>query len=344
MANAIYSKNTDIDLESMRKFLLSYLKIFPSVSSFYFGYPNGGLVSVGKSTKINSFESLSTYNENKSVLEKFELNREGEKIKKLELSGNNVFDSSKREWFSNAISSEYKEKARWGKPYLLFTGQDYSISVSKALYDKNDSNKPIGIFGADIFLENIERFVKQLEISKGFIVIVDETNNPIVISDKNMKFKNVFGFDSVEKFIVSMKNDNLDSTIYNKWHTAIFSLSDNVFNMELPQWKIIVSSNSESLVPEIKEYRNTAIFLAVFFTLGMVFIGAAFSKKISSPMEKVAESAEKFCLSESEFFIEDTDIEKIYEDNNEEYLFIESSSSLFYEINRLSHTLDRMFL
>ena len=145
------------------------VQIYDSVTSIYFGNPEGGLVSGGQEGADGSLYIITTDNFQKGPLNKYATDASGNLTELLVTVP--AFDSRIRPWYEGAVE---QNGVNWTNPYVLSTGQDLAIASSLPVYDEAD--ELIGVVSVDIFISHINNFLRGLEIGKtGQAYIVDHS-------------------------------------------------------------------------------------------------------------------------------------------------------------------------
>ena len=156
------------DTALLERYFAEQIQVFPSVSSIYLGSPQGGLVgsSGGEAGADVQYIILTDHNR-AGTFRKFSLDSRGARGELLASVEN--FDARTREWYRNALEAD---GAVWNKPYVLFTGQDMAIALSRRVFDEDGVLQ--GVFSVDVFFSHIAAFLQSLSVgSHGRAFLMD---------------------------------------------------------------------------------------------------------------------------------------------------------------------------
>ncbi len=159
---------------------LETVKVFPTISSTYFGNTGGGIVGSGREGSQGLLYVYSTENQNAGVFTKFRIDDEGIYHEKLASVDN--YDARLRPWYKAAVE---KQSATWSDIYILTTGQDMAIAASRPVYDSN--HLLVGVTSVDIFLSQLDSFLKDLYFSEGGESFIIERNGMLVATSTDEK-------------------------------------------------------------------------------------------------------------------------------------------------------------
>jgi len=134
------------------------IQVFSSVSSIYFGNLMGGLVNSGREAESHVLYAIVTEDNRAGTFQKFSLDSRGNRSELLASVEN--FDARTREWYRRALE---EEGTAWNKPYVLFTGQDMAIALSRAAFGEDGSL--VGVLSVDVFFSHIAAFLRTLSIA-----------------------------------------------------------------------------------------------------------------------------------------------------------------------------------
>jgi len=170
------------DQAKMERYFWEQIQIYRSVSSIYFGNSSGGAAISGRDIITGSYNIMGTDGFTKGTLRKFSETNGGSRGKLL-LSVPD-FDSRTRPWFQAALS---KGDSTWSDVYILFTGQDMTISASKPVYGR--SHNLLGVVSVDLFLSHLSSYLAGIDIGKtGLSFIIDRDGLFIATSTGEMIF------------------------------------------------------------------------------------------------------------------------------------------------------------
>ncbi len=165
------------------------VQVFDSVSSIYFGNTSGGMVDAGREGPAGSLYVIVTDGFARGPFRKYATDGRGNRTDLLATVPD--FDARTRPWYTDA---EKNGKATWSEVYILFTGQDMAIAASRPVYD--EQNRLLGVVSVDIFLSQLDNFLKSIEIGKtGQSFIIDRSGLLIASSTDERPFITLPGED-----------------------------------------------------------------------------------------------------------------------------------------------------
>jgi len=155
-----------LGLQGLEALLLSQIRIFETISSIYAGSLEGGLVNAGREGTGDLYYVIDTEGFRSGAFNKYRVDDEGNRGELLlTIPG---FDARTRPWFKAAVE---KQDATWSDIYVLFSGQDMAVAASRPVYD--GQGNLLMVLSSDIFLSQIDDFMRSLEYGKtglGFII------------------------------------------------------------------------------------------------------------------------------------------------------------------------------
>jgi PAS domain S-box-containing protein len=275
--NAEYLEDEIVHLESqddLQLFFLNQVKHEPGINSLYFGNRNGGLADAGQENDRELLYFMSTTGFRAGTLEKVLVDSTGKHLKKLFQIDN--FDARNRPWYSTAASAG---KTVRSEPYILSTGQDMAVSISKPVYNRTGLLK--GVISADVFLSHIGNFLSDLNISptgfsyiideKGYLIASSREDLPPFLRSENGGFKRLSGLDIRENAI------NSGSAI----------LSSEIFYEGNQNWKIITIIPQSDFMGSVHKTLRMSIWI-IILTLACVIGGGIFlTKSLTSSIHRL---------------------------------------------------------
>jgi PAS domain S-box-containing protein len=170
-------------------YLWKQIQNFPTVSWIYYGgEKDGGFIGVNRldPPSNNKKESSTNGKENPpsrqlaisiSGLQRYyySLDQQGNR---LEMRGKiEVYDPRQRPWYQAALKTN---QPIWSSIYQDFSLPEQVITASLAVY--NDQGDRIGVLGADLSLENLCQFLRELRIGKSGQAFIIESSGLLVAS------------------------------------------------------------------------------------------------------------------------------------------------------------------
>ncbi|THB62811.1 MAG: HAMP domain-containing protein, partial [Spirochaetaceae bacterium] len=158
------------------------MQLFDTVSSIYFSNTEGGLANAGKELMDKSLYVIHTENFVAGPFYKHATDKNGQPVRLLVELPN--FDGRSRPWYQKARARGWFS---WSEPYILFTGQDISISASVPVYDEHNSF--MGVAAVDIFLSDLANYLKEFSVSeRGQSIIIEKQGTMIAASTGERPF------------------------------------------------------------------------------------------------------------------------------------------------------------
>lgn len=236
----------------------------------------------------------------KKTIERF-FDPQGKLLSTKELPFNGV-DPRLRPWYQKA---QLNKKEVWvAYRFLPLNGQEAQLGITAAFpfYDKN--GKFLGVFGVDMLIETISKYIHDIKITPNSVVsVVDDIGN--VISE--------YHFATDQKLLKSEKLPRVSGlwleksfTIYQKTHKSPFIYSNNnkkyicsyekILNLptEHPWFVSIVTPIDDITAPLRKSILNALVFISMVLVIG-VFLASIFSTSLSSPIKGLAKEANLIC-------------------------------------------------
>lgn len=174
-ADALRSGRISLDrVDMLESLLMARVKYTPSVTSVYYGNAEGGLIDAGREGPGGSLYVIETDGFKAGTFRKFSLKGDEEKGPLISSMPN--FDARIRPWYKAALTAG---KPTWTEPFLLFTGQDTSISAVRPFYAGDGSL--LGVLSVDIFLSQLKEFLVDLQQGlTGYCFIADASGKTLV--------------------------------------------------------------------------------------------------------------------------------------------------------------------
>ena len=182
----------------MEQWFFNLVEIYPTVSSIYFGNTAGGLSNAGRETSGELY-TIRTENYAAGKFYKYRCDSLGNLIELVDEL--NDFDARNRSWFieaSDSIGSVLRNN-----PYLVYTGNEISISTSKAVIDS--SGAFAGVVACDVFLSQLSNFLENLQIGKTGIAFITDDRGYVLASSVYPE--------TIQRSTLAPASENADSII-----------------------------------------------------------------------------------------------------------------------------------
>jgi two-component sensor histidine kinase len=297
------------DQKALELFFLRQLKMYPEVTSIYFGNTSGGLADAGREIDGETIYMLETEDFTTGPLTKFTVDSEGKPLETVFRI--DFFDTRTRPWFTAAVE---RDGPVWGEPYIIATGDDLSIASSRPVYDREGNL--LGVVSVDLFLSHLQSFLEELELSPGAYVFIRDTEGYLVSTSlKNFttvlplgdgKFKRAV----VEDLPVSSKKQ-LTAAIENE-HTTGGAVSPvpalqkrDSYHIKLTildkypglDWQIVTVIPESDFTGPFYENLTTSVILILISMILLIITGYSITRAFLSPLEQMGKLAGELGLA-----------------------------------------------
>jgi PAS domain S-box-containing protein len=294
------------DMDAVGHYLWEQVQVHDTVTSIYFGNPQGGLVSSGREGADGSLYIINTANFASGELYKYGTDSSGNLTDLLVTVPQ--FDARTRPWYMGAVENA---DVNWTAPYVLSTGQDLAIASSLPVYD-DSTGELIGVVSVDIFLSHIGNFLEDLQIgTNGQAYIVDHSGLLIAASTNNATV--IRGDDSVWQRLAATESENpiIAATARNIMaefggFTDVGNHSRHTFEIEDEQhyllvapfhavsgldWLIVISIPRDDFLAEIDAQNQITLLLTVLAIVTAVIVSGFTAFRLSYPITRLSRVA-----------------------------------------------------
>lgn len=167
-------------------YLLSLIRNHPQIINVYEGEDNGNTYGL---TRISDIQFLSTriYRNAKPMYQIEQVLDVNGNILKAKKSFNVTYDPRARIWYQNAKNNK---QHIWTDIYLFQKPEVLGITSATPIYNKQNQFK--GVFGIDITLNSLAKFISSLTISKNALIFVmDEAGNILGMQNNRYEPANI---------------------------------------------------------------------------------------------------------------------------------------------------------
>lgn len=166
------------DPVALERYFWEQIQVFDTVTSIYFGNPQGGLVNAGREGAEGSLYVILTDEFASGPFRKYATDSVGNRREMLTTLPD--FDARTRGWYTNSIA---KGDATWSDVYILFTGHDMAISASRPVLSGSvEQEDLLGVVSVDIFVSHIGDFLDKLRIGETGLSFIIERSGLLVAS------------------------------------------------------------------------------------------------------------------------------------------------------------------
>jgi signal transduction histidine kinase len=307
-ANAIRQRLPSADdPDALERYLWEQIQVFDSVTSIYFGNTEGGLVDAGREGAQGDLYVIVTDEFKRGPFRKYATDREGHRAELLTSLPD--FDARTRAWYTAAVE---KGAATWSDIYILFTGQDMSLSASRPVYDAQQNL--VGVVATDIFLSHIGDFLKNLTIGEtgtsfimersGLLVASSTTGRPFTLPDEGEGQRRLHAAESTiptirwtAEFLTEQFGDY--HAITGEQQLEFEIEGERQFLQVTPvqddygiDWLVAVIIPEADFMAQINTGNRTTAFLVSVALILAVGVGFVTAQKISEPIAHLNASAQ----------------------------------------------------
>lgn len=280
------------DQQVLQRYFLHQIQQKPAITSLYFGNTSGGLADAGREGYGGSLYYIETEGFAASGLHKYGVDRDGNPGETVfRVDG---FDARRRSWYTEAVEAGGPVIS---EPYVLATGQDMTVSVSRPVY--SSSGELLGVTSSDIFLSHINTYLSTLKISpRGISFIVDEAGYLIASSapeastfstDADGAARRLTALESPDRRISSAAERLLmpeETEIIldgEPWGMLVSTL-----NMEgRPAWRIVTLMPESDFTGPVIERLSASLGLIALAMILVLAAGLVIARFISAPIHRL---------------------------------------------------------
>jgi hypothetical protein len=188
-----------------------------------------------------------------------------------EIVTNDTYDARVRPWYTGAVKTN---GLYWTDVYIFFTNQKPGITAAMPVFDSD--NKLQGVLGADIEIEEISTFLKNLTIGRnGKALIIEENGRLVAYHEAGRMLKKVG--DTLQPLTLDELGDPVLSRAYNRFkleghgrRTLIVDRQRYLNSVSaLPAavvrgWSVMIVVPEDDFVGFVKENIGKSLWMAIF--------------------------------------------------------------------------------
>lgn len=269
-------------------------KVF-DVNAVYFGNSRGGYVGAEPLNKI-----AITKNFTGGQFLFYDSNAEGAKIGTPKLVKED-YDSRIRPWYTASVS---KGSSTWSNIYTYSDGTDIAIAAATPVYE---NKKLLGVLSVDLSLNQINDFLRAIEVGKSGKTFIVERNGKLVASSTQEKtyFKQGNDFtrlnasqsnsplvrESIEFLEEKFGNlNNIKSTqqlefkIEDKGQLLQVTTFKDEYGLD---WLIVIIIPEADFMAQINANQRNTLLLCLFALVVALIIGIITARRISQPISRL---------------------------------------------------------
>ena len=287
------------DVAALQRYFWEQVQIYDTITSIYFGSPQGGIVGSGREGAQGALYIYYTDQLIKGDFEKYTVDSQGQPVQLLQTLPD--FDATTRLWYTNALE---KGTAAWNEPYILFTGQDMAIAASRPVY--NQKGQLLGVISVDVFLSHLSNFLKDLEISQhGRSFIIDRDGLLVASSTDELPLRDLNGDGKLERLPASQSETPLiqhsASFLVQQFGSFAQIQAQQQLNFELDgktqlmqvapvqdiygiDWLIVVVAPEADFMAHIAANNRVTILLITVALVMSLLVGIYTAQRVSKPI------------------------------------------------------------
>ena len=208
--------------ESLERYFLDQLAIYPHFAGIYLGRPNGDFFYVSRNEQQPGAifrTKIIQHTSNDQSTRLIWRNEKTDAIVDL-FDEEDTYDPRERPWYKKANE---KRRIVWTDPYIFYTSQKPGITIAGPTYNKKGMLH--GIIGVDIEIDQLSRFIGMMKIGKNGQAFMINNNGDVVAFPDLEKIK-ITGKESSTNYRLA-KIDELDDVLSRKAFSAMDIKVDN---------------------------------------------------------------------------------------------------------------------
>lgn len=291
--------------EQLEKLLFQQVQIVPQLSGMYYGDELGNFIYVMRSDIHAAFRTKIVSRKFGEISTQLIWRDENYKIVRDIFDEDDKFDPRDRPWYTEVKS---QQDFIWTDPYIFFSSQKPGITAATPI--NGDNNQIDGVIGVDIEIDEISRFLSNLEIGQTGVAMALSNNGEVIAHPESnlIKISNSLGtlefvnineiedpvarnaFGRLQNLDEILSKEELKSEfIYNGDEYASMIIPGH--NHDLP-WSIAIYAPLSDFIGGIEENRTLNIWIAISIALITGAIGLMIANRINQPVRDFAARAE----------------------------------------------------
>ncbi len=284
------------DSAALGDLFLQKVDISGTVSSIFFGTPEGGFTAAGQKAIGNAFFLVETDSEAAGVFRIYDTDSSGTKTG-VTLT-ETEFDARTRPWYTRALDAPGNV---WSPPFTVTAGQEKAIAVNLAVRDPE--NKLMGVLSTNIFIAHLNRYLQSLaDRENGRVYIVDRSGELIASSLTEESFSDCsWNSYETETHLKNRILTQIGTTRNPAAHSFTTHINGNAHHVyvapilasERLGWFAVIEFPECSFLPYLKSHNSITLF-TIFVTLGMTIVtGLVATRWITRPISLLEDAAQK---------------------------------------------------
>ena len=306
LQSIIYEKNI-LNIrqgEKIKSMSIETLRRYPQIREFYFGTVDGNNYGAERrdSGYLNRYQITRSNRNDKMGVLLYQFVNSEDKLVKVERKLRE-YDPRLRPWYKGAVK---KGGIYLTDVFLFITDKmQMGITVSHPLYDRN--KRLLGVLAADLEIEELSHFMKQLQIGKtGFGFIMDENNQLIAYPDFSRISVKKSGQVRLKK-VSELGLDWLTNALemHRKSGKEVFTVDDEKNGMRKiisfvsfppkfgKKWKIVLTVPEDDFTSSMKSTNRYSLLISLAILFLALFLISRISKSISKPISLLTDETNK---------------------------------------------------
>lgn len=296
----------DIDQDSAH-YLWTQYQMFNGVTAIQYALPEGGqyigIVNPGQGAPLRfQFRDESTG----EYLHYYSVDSTGYPGE-FQQAGDSIYDPRQRPWYIEAVT---QGKARWGPIEPAVTVPALAIDASQPVYD--EEGNLLGVVLVDVFLEQIDQFLEEIQVGKTGLVyimersgqlVADSSAGPAYVFDEFGERTRIKGDESTNRLIqesaraLNQTFNSLDEITVSQQHQ--FKVDGQLNFLQVTpiadekglDWLIVVVIPEKDFTAHIDaNNRNTLLIICVAL-ISAIIVGIITTRWITRPILQLNNSA-----------------------------------------------------
>lgn len=285
--------NPDND-DQFRQFLYFVIKDYPQMVSAYYGDKKGNFYIIKRSG--DNYLVLKMIRNGGSIdTEEAYMDSHGKITKEFTAINNESYDPRKRSWY---ISAATEKRLIWTNiylfPQLAEIPETFGITSAAPVY--SNQGELLGVFGADVQLDDLDQFLDNLEISKKALILIVDSNGNLISSGKSReKLDNIntYYIDGIKRAFKKFK-EKKQTMFYGDYDGRSYLVSFAEFNIiKNVTYTTMVAAPVNDILGGLQRGLVVAFASVLVILLLNIIIIVLFSKKLSEPIIRLAKEAIK---------------------------------------------------
>lgn len=292
------------DLEALNRHFFYQAKLFPTVASFLWGSETEQFIGTG-SFYGRDYQRMEAGTHLGGSIRFYAVDEQGRSTKLLSETPN--FPIRSRPWYTAAVNAG---KPTWGEIFPYHAYPLMAMPASVPVYD--ETNRLIGVFATNFFLDQISDFLKQIEIGQsgqtfiiersGLLVASSTLDQPFIVNNNQAQRINVFETDDplIRGAATLLRDEYQDlNQIYSLQQLTVelngerqFLQIDNYRDQWGLDWLVVVMVPESDFMAQIIANRNRTIVFCLLALVISAGAGIFTSRWIAQPLTRLTQAAD----------------------------------------------------